>query len=930
MLPSLASAYALGRQNGSIGSRGGELWVDSFSRPGLCTASTRQLVLTKKPAEAQTLEESTLMSRRAKSVIALLLCVATVLTGCSPQQPFYFHEDGDLSHYVDVATDIEYPDTPTCSLDDVTNAAPPLSLDNPTPREMWDLKLEEAIKLTLGNSKVMRSLSGRFISQASLRAQTGDAPDALITNPEAIRTVYDPAIVETSPFGAGILGIPGTEAALAAFDAQLSSNLFATRNNRQQNVGGGQFQQFFVRTFEQDTDTFNAQIAKTTATGGQFTVSSNTVYDANNNPTRQVYSDWDQQLQMGFSQPLLQGSGVQYNRIAGPNSPFTGVGTAQFDGVMLARINTDITLADFEAGVRNLVSDAENSYWELYFSYRNLEAAKAGRASALQTWQKIYALYQQGGRGGELDKEAQAREQFFFFHSQVQTALNDLYRAENRLRYMMGIAVSDGRLIRPADEPTTAHVVFDWYEVHSEALSRVVELRRQRWRIKERELELIAARSLLQPRLDAAGYYRWRGLGDELLNYRPDGDHNGLINTNAFGELTDGKYQEWQLGLQFQMPIGFRRELSAIRHYQLLLARERSRLQDQELEVSHQLGDAIRNIDANYDLAQTNFNRRVAAEKQVEAVKAAFEADTVTLDLLLDAQRRRADAEVAYYRSLVDYMRGVTLVHFRKGSLLEYNGVYLAEGPWPNKAYFDAQRMAQQRDASYYLDYGYTRPKVISQGTYLQHKQDAEMADDSAMLETPMEGMPGDMGNRGPTPEEVPAPLLEPKGDAAPKPMPKAKSAKRPMRPVAPGQQRHAAVAPHVATPPTVAEAAPSDDKFEWGELGTSKPQPQPQSRVVIKSTVNSTPAPTTEKPRPAASSFVKRTSFELVDNEIGSEPVSVSKPAEVEAKPAKVEAEVRPASRTTVEWQSKSASRSKDTTTKTAGGASGWKAAGR
>mgnify|MGYP006961823076 CR=1 FL=1 len=29
-------------------------------------------------------------------------------------------------------------------------------------------------------------------------------------------------------------------------------------------------------------------------------------------------------------------------------------------------------------------------------------------------------------------------------------------------------------------------------------------------------------------------------------------------------------------------------------------------------------------------------------------------------------------------------------VHFRKGSLLEYNGVYLAEGPWPAKAYFDA------------------------------------------------------------------------------------------------------------------------------------------------------------------------------------------------------------------------------------------------
>ena len=59
-------------------------------------------------------------------------------------------------------------------------------------------------------------------------------------------------------------------------------------------------------------------------------------------------------------------------------------------------------------------------------------------------------------------------------------------------------------------------------------------------------------------------------------------------------------------------------------------------------------------------------------------------------------------------------------VHYRKGSLLEYNGVYLAEGPWPGKAYFDARRRARARDASTYIDYGFTQPKVISRGPYEQ------------------------------------------------------------------------------------------------------------------------------------------------------------------------------------------------------------------
>ena len=49
-----------------------------------------------------------------------------------------------------------------------------------------------------------------------------------------------------------------------------------------------------------------------------------------------------------------------------------------YNGVMLARLNTDIALADFEASVRNLVADVETAYWELYFEYRSLDSTYAG------------------------------------------------------------------------------------------------------------------------------------------------------------------------------------------------------------------------------------------------------------------------------------------------------------------------------------------------------------------------------------------------------------------------------------------------------------------------------------------------------------------------------------------------------------------------
>ena len=703
----------------------------------------------------------TAVQRLARQLWVAVTSLTLVASGCAPRQPFYFFEDGDLSHYVGSIQKLEYPDSDQPPLDEAAGAVEPLTLSNPSFDNIWELSLEEAIRTSLENGKVLRNLGGRFASFGGPRPQTGEPAVSLLTAPGQTPTIYDPAITETEPFR-------GVEAALALFDAQLTSSLTWERQNRPQNVnptGALIFQQKLLG----DQGNWTSGIQKRSATGATWGFSNSTIYDNNNSPIREVPATWTTNYDFSFNQPLLQGAGVTYNRIAGPD-PFDNIfGRPLFRGVLLARINADISLADFEAGVRNLISDTEQSYWELYFAYRNLEARKAGRDSSLEAWRKVHALYVEQSRGGEADKEAQAREQYFFFRSEVEQALTDVYRCENRLRYMMGISASDGRLIRPADEPTTARISFDWQQSLVEALSRSAELRKQKWVIKQRELELVAAKNLILPRLDMVGRWRFLGMGEQLINqnydpYNADGGANPdpLVGTDAYSTLFSGQFQEWQAGAQFQMPLGFRRELATVRHFQLQLARERARLQDEELEASHALVEAVRNVDTNFALAQTNFNRRVAAERQVEAVQAAYDANTVTLDQLLDAQRRRAEAESSYYRSLVDYNRSISQLHFRKGSLLEYNGVFLAEGPWPGKAYFDAHRRARQRDASLYLDYGHSRPGVFSRGAISQNF--AELGADAPAQQLPAR----DPATR---PESVPA-----NAPAAPgtKPEPKA------------------------------------------------------------------------------------------------------------------------------------------------------------
>ena len=385
----------------------------------------------------------------------IFLCLAGILAGCAPQQPLYFRNSDDFSHYVGMSETIDNPDVPEPPFSEVEGTIRPFSLSGPAPKDYWPLTLEDAIRYALQNGKVMRQIGG----------QVQGPPTFLTSNPTAAPTIYDPAITATDARF-------GENAGLSLFDPVLSTDLFWERNHQPRNVN-----QTFVNQgtlgpdLNQDLAEFDTTVTKTTADGTVLSVGSTTSYDLErDNPTVQFPSDWQTTFQMEIRRPLLQGYGVEYNRIAGP-----GAIPGFNQGVLIARVNTDIALAAFEVGVRNLVSDVETTYWELYFDYRALDTAVQGRDSALKMWQKVNSQYKTGA--GDASSEAQAREQYFVFRSQAEEALATLYHTEAKLRYMMGLAATDGRLIRPADDPTTAKISFDWCQVQSEAMARSEEIR---------------------------------------------------------------------------------------------------------------------------------------------------------------------------------------------------------------------------------------------------------------------------------------------------------------------------------------------------------------------------------------------------------------------------------------------------------------------
>ncbi len=624
-------------------------------------------------------------------VAVVLLCVVASLPGCAPQQPLYLRESDDFSHYLGMSQQIENPDVPEPPFSEIEGTIRPFSVGGPNPKDYWPLKLEDAVRFALQNAKVMRQIGG----------QVQGPPTFITSNPAAAPTIYDPAITETDARF-------GVNAGLSLFDPQWTTDVFWERNHEPRNVNATDVAEGVIPgELNQDLFGFDSTLSKTTATGMVLSVGNTTNYDLErNNPTVEFLHDWTTSFQMEIRQPLLQGYGVEYNRIAGPG------GIPGFNqGVLIARVNTDIALATFEANVRNLVSDVETAYWELYYAYRNFDSAKTGRDNALETWQKVYANYVHGLQQGGAASEAQAREQYFLFRSTAEQAQAQLYQIESKLRYMMGIAATDGRFIRPADDPTTAKITFDWTEVQTEAMCRSVEIREARWRVKQRELELIAAKNYLLPRVDLDARYRWLGQGHELID-----EGNSSISGGAIDNLGSGEFASWHIGVTANIPLGFRKQKDGVNNAELALARDRAKLRETELEVSHQVAYALRDMEANLAISESNFNRRLAAQRQVAAVGVAYRNNQVLIDVLLNAQRELAQADSDYFRAVTNYAKSISQLHKTKGSLLEYNGVYLTEGPWPAKAYFDARRRARARSAALYMDYGYTYPKVFSRG----------------------------------------------------------------------------------------------------------------------------------------------------------------------------------------------------------------------
>jgi outer membrane protein TolC len=686
--------------------------------------------------------------------------------------------DAGSSHYKGQANAVEYPNVATATPDVVQVTFQPHTVRDEADYELRPLPLNEAVLLALQNAQIIRS-----------NAQFLTGGNQLLNNPNNVSSVFDPAIQES-----GVLfGNRGIEAALAAFDATFTSNLTWGRNETIPNVAPG-------RVVSAETAAFDSSLSKSFANGGSVQVQHNVDYLGTTSAGAMLPSSYTGSLIAAYRHPLLAGRGTEFTRIAGPIGQSFGGVTGVSQGVVIARINNDLTIAQFEGALHDLVTDVENTYWDLYLAFRNFDTACNARDAAQETYRKAEVLREEDEiKMGDYE---QIRDQLFTARAAVVDSRSRIFTAETRLRRLLGMPVNDGTLLQPSDEPVTAEVVPEWYCNLMEALTNRVELRAQKWNIRSLELQLVAAHSLTQPRLDAVASWQLNGFGDQLFPHADPYPGSPPGTRSMYERMAAGSEQGWNAGVQLNVPIGFRQAHAQVRNYELRLAKARKVLSEQEKEIAQELAVAFQEVARTYESAIENYNRFIAAVNDYENRKIS-DLQIDPFDVKLRAQERRARAEVAYYTSIVEYNKALNNLQYRKGLILAHNNIHLREGPWCREAYADACRRSEHRAHSFDAPWKETLPAEFASPSpvgVVNFQTDTAAAALGGWSEP--QPIPADTAPASKMP-------IEPGAEPAPQPAPQQPIESEPLPPQPPSNAGRTGVSPvgYETTPSRTAEA---------------------------------------------------------------------------------------------------------------------------
>jgi outer membrane protein TolC len=481
------------------------------------------------------------------------------------------------------------------------------------------LGLDDAIRIALANTRAIRVLAGTTAVNSGA-------------------TIYDPAIAATA-----------IEEAKGRFDPNLNiNNTFA-----RQSQPGGSFDPLdpsraLIDSLPTKSYDMNLGLSKVNTLGGTARLGVDVNPSRAQAPpgTLPLNPQTRSSIELSYTQPLLQGAGRAVNLAP----------------IVIARLNTERSYFQMKDSMQQSVRSVIGAYWAVVFARTDVWARKRQVDQGQEALERAEAGLASGREN--LGGVAQARSALANFKATAIASEANLLNQEAALASILGLPPSM-RLV-PISPPSERRLTIDWKALLGLAEERRPDLIELKLIIEADQQGLIQANNQAMPRLDAVMLYRWNGLEGTV----PNGGESG-----HFG----GKFTEWNMGVNFSVPLGLRQARAALRSQELILARDRANL-DQGVQTAIQgLALRIRNLSQFYEQYLAYRQARVAARVNLDLQLENYRQRRTIFLNVLQAITDWGNAVSAESQSLTQYNAELANLEAETGTILESHGVRFFE-----------------------------------------------------------------------------------------------------------------------------------------------------------------------------------------------------------------------------------------------------------
>ncbi|HRX85224.1 MAG TPA: TolC family protein [Phycisphaerae bacterium] len=500
-----------------------------------------------------------------------------------------------------------------------------------------DALAKARVDLDKSGSKSEREVLERMIERISqvqegrqVRLTLEDVLRRALAHSLAVRvSSYDPAIETTRVVEAE-----------AAFDAAFFTNI---TNNKQNRPATNALSGTNVQAFNASSG-----LRKLLPSGMQVETSYVTSRTSNDFAFQTINPVWFSQFVTQFRQPLLRGFGLDFNR----------------SQIHINKLSRRRAMQQFRRQVQDTLRQTEEAYWQLVQARRNVVIS----ARVLASFEQIFSY---------LD----ARKEFDVYRIQLADTRARLERtraqfielvalvrdAEDRLIALMNdpeINLTDDIEVVPVIAPHFARIQVDRVAEVQAALDNRPEIVEARLNIDAARIQVGVAKNQALPQLDLVFRYSVDGLGRS--------------HDRAFSEVTKNDYNEYYIGIDFELPVGNRARRAALRRAKLQYAQSIASLKQVFEQVILDVNQAVRRLETRYDQIDPALQSVEATEDQVASIKARAEKkDFLTLNTELNTEQSLAQSRRDLLTALVDYGVAIIDLERAKGTLLQYNRVEL-------------------------------------------------------------------------------------------------------------------------------------------------------------------------------------------------------------------------------------------------------------